>query len=95
MISGRKLMMSMLLCAVSCYGTSVYAAASATACERVSETGLEHGVGLADCPTRSIDDPSGPVTETPEIDGSGALTAMVIVGGVLALVGERRRRNKS
>ena len=31
MISGRKLMMSMLLCAVSCYGTSVYAAASATA----------------------------------------------------------------
>lgn len=48
--------------------------------------------GLVNQNRTALPTQSGAIAATPEIDGAGALTAIAMLGGILALVGERRRR---
>ena len=94
MISGPKLLMlSAVFSLLSGFGVAVHAGASQEGCENSKFPEHAEPVGMRDCVDNG--DPGKAAETAPEIDGAGALMAIATLGGVLAVVGERRRRRKS
>ena len=89
----RHLLLSGVFAALSAYALAAEAKFDVVpACENASG----HGNSVVNANNKhcveNTKPASGDIMQNPEIDGAGAITAGAMLAGILALVGERRRR---
>ena len=82
----RHLLLSGVFAALSTYALAADAD-SAKACDVANENNQ-----IPFCSESNVTTAAGDTLHSPEIDGAGAITAGAMLAGILALVGERRRR---